>query len=477
MLRLRGGCKDDTSSDEEASMGGGGSQIDDDEPGLQYGSDESDLSDLLDEELRRVQSGDVEQMEFSDNPEEGGEISLNTSAASIVSMEQAEEVAHSIVENILADAQFDGGVQAGAVEGMEFSDSLNTSAASIVSREVVHSIVETILAGVHVEEGEEINSGAKFLQLLDRDYLCSPRMLVRGVYFGEVLKLVVKRKAEGTYVDWTILNMKTNTLVLNVKGEMTYPYALSREAQGTKFGHEVMGGWMWRGYGWGFVNLFPNPALADPTKILHVDIDEAIFFEETIFNHYHLSGTNCMNVTRDEGIKCNEVGCGVRIWSNMFTTYTTVEEVREYYQPRRRRKEKEEQHVYLSLFAFFSGEFKIVLHRARRLKKYSEGLAWFSKDESAKFNDSLALVDRSEIEKSRLIWETNVPKPRSEENTLAAQVAKLIFNEDVMRCGCGCGMQNKWFVCLCLVICLLHELRFAFICIVIIVVTLWHWAE
>ena len=113
----------------------------------------------------------------------------------------------------------------------------------------------------------------------------------------------------------------------------------------------------------------------DKLKEWSIDIDEAIFFEETIFNHYHLSGRNCLNVTRDEDIKCNEVGCGVRIWSSMFTTYTTVEEAREYYQPRRRRKEKEEQHVYLSLFAFFGGEFKIVLHRAMRLKKYSEGLA------------------------------------------------------------------------------------------------------
>ena len=150
-------------------MGGGGSQIDDDEQGLQYGSDTSDLSDLLDEELNRVQSGNVEQMEFSDNPEEGGDMSLNTSAASIVSMEQAEEVVHSIVENILADAHFDGGVQAGNVEQMEFSDnpeeggdiSLTTSAANIVSmeqsKEVVHSIVETILADVQVEGGDLVS--------------------------------------------------------------------------------------------------------------------------------------------------------------------------------------------------------------------------------------------------------------------------------------------------------------------------------
>ena len=90
-------------------MGGGGSQIDDDEQGLQYGSDTSDLSDLLDEELNRVQAGNVEQMEFSDNPEEGGDISLTTSAANIVSMEQSKEVVHSIVETILADVQVEGG--------------------------------------------------------------------------------------------------------------------------------------------------------------------------------------------------------------------------------------------------------------------------------------------------------------------------------------------------------------------------------
>ena len=55
-------------------MGGGGSQIDDDEPGLQYGSDESDLSDLLDEKLSRVQSGNVEQREFFYYPEKGADI-------------------------------------------------------------------------------------------------------------------------------------------------------------------------------------------------------------------------------------------------------------------------------------------------------------------------------------------------------------------------------------------------------------------
>ena len=368
------------SSDEEASTN-------DDKPGLYYGNDGSHLSDLLDEEVRRVQSDDIE--ELSDKQEEGCDISLVTSATSVV--EQSKEVVHSILENILARVQVEGGDLVNQVDA----------------------------------ESEEANCGAKFLQQLDIDYLCSPRMVVRGVYIGEVLKLIVRRKPEGTYVDWTILNMKTKMLVLNIKGAMTYPYALSREAQGTKFGHEVKGGWRWRGYGWGFINLFPSQDRPDPTKILHVDIEEAIFFQESIFQLYHLSGRNCINLNRAADIKCKEGGCGVRIWSIMFTTYTTAEEAREYYQPKRRRKEKEEQHVFLSLVAFFSGEFKIVLHRGNRLKKYSEEVAWFSKDESANFSDSVAAVDRSKVEKARMIWETTVPKPRVAGDTTAAQVNVL----------------------------------------------------
>ena len=132
-----------------------------------------------------------------------------------------------------------------------------------------------------------------------------------------------------------------------------------------------------------------------------------------------------MNVNRTADINCKQRGCGVRIWSIMFTTYTTADEKVEYYQPKRRRKNREEQHVYLSLVAFFDGEFKIVLHRGGQLKKYSEEVAWLTKDEGANFNDSVAAVDRSKVEKARMIWETSVPKPRSEGDTLAAQVNVL----------------------------------------------------
>ena len=287
------------------------------------------------------------------------------------------------------------------------------------------------------EEGEEAVSGARFLQQIDRDYICSPRLIVRGVYVGEVLKLVVKRKTEGTYVDWTMFNTNMNEQVLNIKGEMTYPFALSREAQGTKYGIEVKGGWSWRGYGYGFINLFPSPERPDPTKILHVDIHEAIFFGEDIPHHYHVSGQECMKVRGAADVKCRQEGCGLRIWSVMFTTFETADEKVEWYQPRRKRKEREVGDIYLSMVAFFNGEYKIVLHREARLKRYEEEVAWLTKDDKAFYSDSVAAVDRVKLDKARLISETRVPKSRTEEATLA-QVSKLYlsFDSDGMKSNC-----------------------------------------
>ena len=226
----------------------------------------------------------------------------------------------------------------------------------------------------------------------------------------------------GTYVDWTMFNMKLNEQVLNIKGEMLYPFALSREAQGTKHGHEVMGGWGWRGYGYGFARLFPTPARADPTEILHVDIHEAIFYGEDVPEHYHVSGRDCVKVTGDAN--CRQDGCGLRIWSNMFTTYETADEQVEYYQPRRKRKEREVQVIYLSMVAFFNGNYKIVLHRDVELKKYHEEVAWLTKDEKAYYSDSVEAVDRLKVDKARRIWETTVPKSRTGGATLA-EVSKL----------------------------------------------------
>ena len=279
------------------------------------------------------------------------------------------------------------------------------------------------------EPNYEAKSGARFLQQLDRDYLCSPRLIVRGEYTGQVLKVIAKRKTEGTMVDWTIFDMNKKTQLLNVKGEMTYPYGLVKYSHNPyvwHFGSQVKGGWQWQGYGWGFINLFPNSNecdRGDPTKILHIDIEEAVFYQESVFHYYHLSGQNCRNVSKSENINCKEDGCGLRIWSIKFTSYTTAEEEPQIsqLQPKRRRKEREVAHVFLSLVAFFDGEYKLVLHRDCPLKKYIEEVAWLAKDVK-KFNDDFAAMNTLKIDNARYIWSTTVPKPVSGGNTLVDEV-------------------------------------------------------
>ena len=103
---------------------------------------------------------------------------------------------------------------------------------------------------------------------------------------------------------------------------------------------------------------------------------------------------------------CKEEGCGVRIWSIKFSSFTTKEEQREYYQPRTFTKEKEERSVYLSLVAFFNGDFQIAMHRDPELKKTYQEVAWFQKDDNATFNDSVAGVDRVKLQKAKQIWAT-----------------------------------------------------------------------
>ena len=144
-----------------------------------------------------------------------------------------------------------------------------------------------------------------------------------------------------------------------------------------------------------------------------------------------------MKVSGAADVNCRQEGCGLRIWSNMFTTYETADEKVEYYQPRRKRKERVVENIFLSMVAFFNGEYKIVLHRDKRLKKYHEEVAWLTKDENAKYNDSVAAVDRLKVDEARLIWETNVPKSRTEGATLA-EVGKLnlSFNDDDMKSTC-----------------------------------------
>ena len=248
-------------------------------------------------------------------------------------------------------------------------------------------------------------------------------------------------------MDWGILNKTTNKQLLLVHGEMTYPFAISREALSTKFGHKCQGGWKWHGWGYGYLNLF----LPSDPRVLHIDIQEAVFFGEDIFTLYHLSGRGCRNVDKSEDVICKEGECGVRIWSVMFSSFTTVEESREYYQPRSFRKEKEEKTVYLSLVKFFNGELKIALHRDARLKKSYEEVAWLTKDE-ARFNDTVAAVDRSKLQRAEQVWATRVPKPVAGGDTLTDTVSKSNLSlRDLGLFVCYIRFGN-------LLCCLLHEL-------------------
>ena len=217
---------------------------------------------------------------------------------------------------------------------------------------------------------------------------------------------------------WALFDTNKKKQVLSVKAEMEYLSKLSSKAQGTSEGKKVLGGWNWRGWGYGYLNMFPP---TDP-RVLHVDVDEAIFYEEEVNVHYHVSGRNCKNMEKAEGVVCKEEGCGLRIHSVAFTTFETAEEQAEYYQPKITRKERQVQYVLLSLVAFYSGEYKICVHREPRIKKYHEEVAWLTKEENARFSDSVEGVDRLKVEKAQLIWGTSVPKRGAEGDTLAAQV-------------------------------------------------------
>ena len=240
---------------------------DDDQMGLDYGSAESDLEEILDMELLEAEC-------------ETGE------------MGKTKE-------------------RAGEEEQMSEEASNTTGTASIFQRTIVT---------------EEENCGKKFLKEIDNDFLCAPRKIVRGEYVGIArnggeYKLIVRRKAgEGTYVTYDICDVKSGRNVFRVHGEMNYPYEMSRTAASSRnIGAYVVGGWSWRGWGYGTVNvrqisdIFPSDQ-----RDLHVDMWEAVFWDKEVHFKYHVSGPTCQNWDKAEGVNCTEVDCGLRVWSNEF---------------------------------------------------------------------------------------------------------------------------------------------------------------
>ena len=49
------------------------------------------------------------------------------------------------------------------------------------------------------------------LRRLDIDFFSSPRLIVRGIWRGDVLELQAKRRVEGTWVEWIMRNMTENS--------------------------------------------------------------------------------------------------------------------------------------------------------------------------------------------------------------------------------------------------------------------------
>ena len=123
----------------------------------------------------------------------------------------------------------------------------------------------------------------------------------------------------------------------------------------------MRGGWAWRGYRYGHVKLVPG----SDTSIKHVDLDESILPNESVSNHF--SGSDCKNLDNDEGVKCQEsgCGCGVKIWGLTLKTFTTaVQKPGAWYVAFNLKRDQQKEQVYLSLVAFpSSGDYKVLLHR------------------------------------------------------------------------------------------------------------------
>ena len=126
-----------------------------------------------------------------------------------------------------------------------------------------------------------------------------------------------------------------------------------------------------------------------------------------------------------ENIICKEGECGARIWSIKFTSYVTAEEEVPDYMVPRWRKEKQGQVVFLSLVAFFSGNYKIVVHRDADLQNSFDvnqrQVAWLTQVKKQRFDYS-PMVDLLKLNRAQITWGTRVPKQRSTVDHSNAQV-------------------------------------------------------
>ena len=160
-------------------------------------------------------------------------------------------------------------------------------------------------------------------------------------------------------------------------------------------------GMAWRGYRYGHVKLVPG----SDTSIKHVDLDESILPNESVSNHF--SGSDCKNLDNDEGVKCQEsgCGCGVKIWGLTLKTFTTaVQKPGAWYVAFNLKRDQQKEQVYLSLVAFpSSGDYKVLLHRDGGEKSFLE-VAWMTKVND--YFDDRPDVDLAKLQKYHYIWDS-----------------------------------------------------------------------
>ena len=325
----------------------------------------------------------------------------------------------------LSQAEQNGADETNAPEQVEMTE----------SRDQVVCIEEVEL-GDESEGEEEVSAGMKFLRELDRHFMCSSRMIVRGEYEGivngKMYKLFVRRKTEGTFVDWSLYNLDTRKQLLMIRGEMAYPFNITRTASEVG-GVRVNGGWAWEGWAYGFCNLseLSDSYVNDPSHV-HIDLLEAVFWTDEVYHTYHIVGPNCKNEGKGGDIDCTEGACGLRIWSIKITTFTDVAEEHEL-RPTTFRKDRELQTAFMSLVRFFDGQFKMVVHEGAGIGKFNEEGIWLSPVMNRGFNDSVASVDRKLLEKAKQIHRTRPSRGTDGDKGEDAAQVKLEVNDRFYR--------------------------------------------
>ena len=216
-----GGSADTSTSDEVCSTG---FHSEDNQGFMEYGSQSSELSQLLDEEVNRVKQEEENVVEEMD-------ISLSSDSW------------HEIMDEVVQEEKDHGIVKKKTARTVMMMLKMINELDHDGDGEYNLNVSED-----KKEDKDEICDGLQFLKQLDPDFVCSPRMIVRGIYSGEVLQLVVKRKTEGNLVHWALFDMKQKKQLLSVKAQMEYLFELSSKAQGTSDGVKVLGGWKWLDY-------------------------------------------------------------------------------------------------------------------------------------------------------------------------------------------------------------------------------------